>query len=68
VFWPVQWGFPAGFDVPIYSLGSELWPDRDVPKVDVPERWPERPQTLRTVFELADECELRPRNEVRPDG
>ncbi|TDC86497.1 HNH endonuclease signature motif containing protein [Actinomadura sp. 7K507] len=62
-----EWGFPAGFGVPVFGLKVAEWPDADLAGVAPVNRWRERPDKLKTVSEL-DADKLRPRNLLAPDA
>lgn len=62
----LKWGFPAGFDIPVYGAGIDTWPDNPG-KGSGFDRWAEPPAGLSTLAQLAKRS-LRPRNVLRPDS
>src|SRR5262245_40650059 len=63
---PMSWGFPAGWDVPVYSADLVGWllPDSER---HFRRRWPAVPDGLSTAEDLAARG-LRPRQALCPDG
>ncbi|MEU7833673.1 HNH endonuclease [Nonomuraea sp. NPDC049129] len=63
---PLEWGVPAGFDIPIYAVDIDTWPDNPGEGSGW-DRWPSLPAGLATAAQLANRG-LRPRNALRPDA
>jgi hypothetical protein len=63
---PLQWGLPAGFDIPVYGADVESWPNRNDRSFDV-SRWLPPPPGLCSQDQLAERG-LRPHNTLCPDA